>query len=495
MVDAFERVFLDFIMHPSRITFLTSSAAIAALLFSSCATTGERPSTTSSLPTPESWSQGDAQTTASLDTAALSGWWSQFQDPVLDQLIVDALANSPDIRTALSKIEQARAERKVERSSLFPSISAGVSGSGQKTRDHNAHTSTSSDSYSASLDASWEIDLFGKQRLSLAAATADLAQTQENYHAAQVSLAAEVATAYINLRSAESRLAIVRRTLETREETTQLTQWREQAGVGSALDSRQAVASLEQARASIPSLQQTLTETRNQLAILCGRIPGSLDTLIGEKASVPSVSSDIASGIPAETLRQRPDVRAAGYAVQAAAARSSSARRDRLPTLSLTGSLGVNAGEFGKLFSPETTVASLVGSLTAPIFTAGKITQNIRIQDELTKQTLISYESTVLTAYSEVENALSAIRRNRERIVSLETATSAAREADSLARHQYESGSTDFLTVLDSERTLLGLEETLVSTRADLSSAHIQLYKALGGGWSADSETSESASL
>lgn len=464
--------------------FLAPAALVLAALLSACATSGPRPSTTSTVPLPERWAQSEVDATAVPDTAALANWWTHFGDPVLDRLIADALAHNPDLRTSLSRIAQARATRSVEKSGLFPTLSAGVSGSGSRTRNHETGTTTRGENYSASLDAGWEIDLFGKQGLAVAAASADLAQTEESFRAAQVSLAAEVALAYVNLRSAESQLDVVRRSLTSREETTRLTQWREDAGVGDILATRQAISSLEQAKASIPSLEQTLTETRNQLAVLCGRTPGSLDEMLAATAQVPAVPETLAAGIPAETLRQRPDVRAASHAVEAAAARSSSARRDHLPTLTLNGSLGINADNFSGLFSPAATVASVAGSLAAPIFNAGRITQNIRIQDETTRQAVIAYEATVLDALAEVENALSSIRRNRERLVALERAADAAREADSLARLQYESGSADYLQVLDSERTLLSVEQSLVSTHADLGAAHIQLYKALGGGWS-----------
>ena len=469
-----------------------------ALLLPGCTTTGSHPSTTSSVDTPQIWTRSatPAQSGA-LDTADLAAWWTRFNDPVLDQLVSDALAHNPGVRLALSRIAQSRATRTVEKSGLFPSLNAGVSGQGSRTRDHRTDAVTEGDSYSASLDASWEIDLFGKQRLALAAADADLAQTEENFYAAQVSLAAEVATAYVNLRSAETQLAVVRRSLASREETTRLTRWRQEAGVGDILDTRQAESSLEQARAAIPALEQSAAETRNQLAVLSGRTPGSLNSLLASTARVPTAPAALAVGIPAETLRQRPDISAAGLAVEAASKRSDAARRERLPSLNLTGSLGVDAGELGRLASPAATVASIAGGLTAPIFSAGRIGANIRIQDEITRQALISYESAVLDALAEVENALEAIRRQTERRASLELAASATREADTLARQRYEAGSVDFLQVLDAERSLLSAEQSLVTTDADLCSAHIRLYKALGGGWSAEStaDTSPAASL
>ncbi len=467
-----------------------------ALLLPGCATIGGHTSTASTVATPQTWTQTTiAARPGGLDTAALADWWKRFNDPVLDELISDALAHNPDVRIALSRIAQARATRIVEKSGLLPSLSAGVSGQGSRTRDRRADTVSESGNYSASLDASWEIDLFGKQRLALAAADSDLAQTEENFHASQVSLAAEAATAYVNLRSAEAQLAVVRRSLASREETTRLTRWRQDAGIGDILDTRQAESSLEQARASIPALRQSASETRNQLAVLTGRTPGSLDALLASTERVPAAPDDLAVGIPAETLRQRPDVRAAGHAVEAASKRSETARRERLPSLNLTGSLGIDAGELGRLASPTATIASIAGGLAAPIFNAGRIGANIRIQDEATRQALIAYESTVLDALAEVENALEAIRRQTERRASLERAAAASREADTLARQQYEAGSIDFLQVLDAERTLLSAEQSLVTTDADLSSAHIRLYKALGGGWSVAPSTPAAASL
>lgn len=473
---------------PSKRTLSRLAPSALALLLSACSTTPARQSA-SAIAAPPSWTGSAAKDAATLDTAALAAWWTRFNDPILDQLIADAFANSPDIRTAVSKIAESRATRGIAKSSLLPSLTAGVSGGGSRTRNRDTGVTTTSESYSASVDASWEIDLFGKQRQALSAADADLAQSKENFRAAQVSLAAEVASAYVTLRSAETRLDVVKRSLSTRQETLQLTRWREQAGVGDALDSRQASSSLEQARASIPSLEQTVSQTRNQLALLSGRAPGALDNLLSSASTLPAAPSLLATGILAETLRQRPDVRASEYAVQAAVARTSSARRERLPSLNLSGSIGVEALKAGKLFDPQTVVSSIVGSLTAPLFDAGRIRNTIAVQAEQEKQAVIACESTVLTALSEVENALVSVSRNSERLAILKRAADDAREAESLASLQYQAGQTDLLTVLDAQRTLLSVEEQVATTRADELAAHIQLYKALGGGWSSDTAT------
>lgn len=307
-----------------------------------------------------------------LNTAALPSWWEHFRDPVLNQIISEALRSSPDIRTALSKIAEARAQRGVERAGLFPRVDAGITGQGARD-DTRSGPATSRENYGGSLDASWEIDLFGKQRQNIRAASADLAAAAENYHAAQVSLAAETANAYVTLRSAEAELAVVENSLSTREETVQLTRWREQAGQGSALETQQAITTLEQARASIPTLKQTISQTRNQLALLSGKTPGALDRVLAKGRPVPAPPSRIALGIPAETLRQRPDVRSAEHAIEAALSRTKAAEAERYPTLTLSGTIGMDALKAGRFFSPESTAASVLGSLAAPIFDAGRI--------------------------------------------------------------------------------------------------------------------------
>jgi len=463
--------------------FRLGLAALSLLGLCGCGTLGpDGPVTSSAVELPGKW-QGAGSGAKKLDTAGLAKWWQRFHDPTLNQLISGALSTSPDLRTSLSRIRESRARRGVEAASLFPTFSGGATGQ-TRWEDNRTIGTDSGESYGASVDASWEVDLFGKLRQNVKAASADLAQATENYYGAQVTLAADVAEAYVVMRQAEAQLAVVENSLSTRQETLQITKWREQAGVGSVLDNLQLVSTLEQARATIPRLKQTIGQTRNQLALLSGQRPGALDPLLSKSRSLPEPPARIAMGIPAETLRQRPDVRAAERAIEAAVARRKSAAIERLPSLNLSGTIGVDALKAGRIFSPESTAASLLGGLSAPIFDAGRIRQNINIQTELEKQAVIAYETTVLRALSEVENALITVRRSGERLAILDKATSAARQAGVLARQQYSAGQVDLLVVLEAERTLLSVEEQLTSTKADQTSAHIQLYRALGGGWS-----------
>jgi len=319
------------------------------------------------------------------------------------------------------------------------------------------------------------------------AAAANLGAAEENLNSVHAALAAEIATTYTRLRANEARLTVLRQNVSTREQTAQLATWRQQAGEADTLESSQAQSSLESARAAIPSLMQAIAEDRNQLALLAGGTPGSLDPMLAGTKDIPHPPSSLAIGIPADTLRQRPDVRIAGYQVLAAAANTRSTQATRYPSFSLSGSLGINTVNADDFLNPETTAANLATSLTSPIFDAGRIRANIEAAEAAEQQAIDAYRSTLLTALAETENALIACRRSAERLATLEKATHLARKADQLARQRYEAGEIDFLDVLDSQRTLLSLEDSLLATLTDRTTAYIRLYQALGGGWSPQS--------
>jgi multidrug efflux system outer membrane protein len=416
----------------------------------------------------------------------LSRWWGRFNDPTLSRLIALSLESSPDITSAAARVREARANRDATYSSLFPSLSGGSSASSRRNRTDN-FGSSSSTAYSAGLDASWELDWFGKNRSSVETATANLGAAGENLNSVHAALAAQVATVYTSLRTNEARLEVLQTTLTTREETAQLAAWRLKAGEADTLEATQAQSSLETARASLPSLQQAIAQGKNSLALLAGRAPGELDAILSPSRGIPVPPASLAIGIPANVLRQRPDVRLAGYQVLAAAAATRTVQATRYPSLNLSGSLGLDTSSSRKLFNPESAAASIAGGITSPIFDAGRIKANIAAASASEEQAVQSYRKTVLTALSETEDALIACRRSAERLTTLEKAAQLARETDQVARQRYEAGEIDFLDVLDSQRTLLSLEDNLLSTRADRTSAYINLYQALGGGWSSGS--------
>jgi efflux transporter, outer membrane factor (OMF) lipoprotein, NodT family len=466
------------------------SFAVGSLLFlSGCASTAqlEQQQTDFQTTLPSTWTNAGDHT-ATFTNTELSSWWSTFNDPQLTALIDEALVNNTDIRSSLSTIRQARAQRGLENAALWPSLSgsAGASESHSRNRDSGNHQS--SQSYNAGLDASWEIDLFGQQRKYIEASDAELQATIEDTQSAQISLAAEVAQTYFSLRSAEAQLSLVEQTLASREETQQLIEWQETAGEADALNTQQGLTSVEQVRAQIPQQEQNIEELRNSLAILTGQTPQALQSLWTTSGTFPSAPESLNVGIPAETLKQRPDIRAAEQRILAASANLDATERSRLPSLNLSGSIGIEALEAGDLFDPTQIISSALASLSAPIWDAGRIRRNTEIQYENLVQSYLNYQSVTLDALAEVENALKRIDTQSRQLKSLGNAADAASQAAEMAQLQYESGEADLLTVLDTQRSELSLKQSRISAQADLLSAQVQLYKALGGTWSTSTE-------
>ena len=432
---------------------------------------------------PATWFQAASSKDVVRTEAAgdLSRWWHAFNDPLLSELVEQALQSSPDVRSAQAKLRESRARRVVAGAGLYPGVSASADARRSKSSEETGG-GTARNSYSAGFDASWELDVFGGTRRGIEAADAELESTQASLYDTQVSLAAEVALNYIELRAFQSRLRIARDNLASQAETLQLTDWRAQAGLVSSQDAEQARANFEQTRAQIPSLETSLAEAEHRLSILLGKQPGSLHGHLAA-AELPKAPASIAVGIPADTLRQRPDVRVAERRLAAETARVGEAEAARYPSFTLSGSIGLEALTFSALGNSGAGAYSLLAGIGAPIFDAGRLRAQVDIQDAVREQALISYEQTVLNALGDVENALVALARNREREQALANAAASARNAALLARNRYSAGLIDFQSVLDTERSVLSVEDSLASTRADGISALIRLYKALGGGW------------
>jgi NodT family efflux transporter outer membrane factor (OMF) lipoprotein len=463
---------------------------LAGLGLAGCAAVGPD-FTPPSADVPAGWNRLDATTrSVARDEAPgdLSQWWLGLNDPLLTELVNEALLANPDLRSAQARLRAARANREVATSGRYPSVTA----SGSASRSESSETFGGGDArnfFSAGFDASWEVDVFGGVRRSVEAAEADLESVRANLEATRVSLAAEVALNYVEVRAQQILLGIARANLATQSETLQLTEWRAQAGLVSRQDVEQARASREQTRAQIPALETLLAAAEHSLDLLLGRAPGTLHARLAPAVDLPAVPERIAVGIPADTLRQRPDVQAAERALAAETARVGVAEAARYPSFILSGSIGLEALSFGALGDSEAAIASLLAGFAAPIFNAGRLRAQVEIRDAVREQALVAYEQTVLVALQDVENALVALVRNRERGEALANAVDAARNAAELARQRYSAGLIDFQSVLDSERSVLVLEESLAGNRASGVQALIRLYKALGGGWSPQAES------
>lgn len=430
---------------------------------------------------PAAWQRaGEAPAAAGRED--LSAWWQRLEDPLLSGLVDEALAGSLDLRTARARLRQARALRGIAGAERFPAVGASASAS-RADGSEEAGSGRSTELYRAGFDAQWEPDVFGGVRRGIEAAQAGVEAAAASLANAQVSLAAEVALNYVEVRAFQARLAIARSSLESQAETFQLTDWRAQAGLVGALDVEQARAQLEQTRAQIPALEASLAQAGHRLAVLLGRAPGALRERLAVRGPVPAVPERVAVGIPADTLRQRPDVRAAERTLAAETARIGQAQAARYPRFALSGSIGVEALRAGALGASGAGATSLAASVAATLFDAGRLRQQVEAQSAVAEQALAGYEAAVLAALEDVENALVGLARSLQREAALRSAVEAARNAALLARQRYASGLIDFQPVLDTERTLLSLSDTLAATQAQSASSLIQLYKALGGGW------------
>ncbi|CAN5530707.1 efflux transporter outer membrane subunit [soil metagenome] len=459
---------------PSRLAPL----ALAALLLSGCASLPSPDAALPETPMQAAWSTPAAASSGAA-AASLADWWQRFNDTQLTALVTQALQANTDVRTAQAALQQARALRDVSAAGLGPALN--TSASAQRSKAASAGTSNL---FKAGFDASWEPDVFGGNRSALNATEADARASEASLADTQVSIAAEVAVAYIQLRGLQTQLDIAQRNLASQNETLQITRWQAQAGLSTSLEVEQALTSSEQTSATIPVLQTSLAQARHSLAVLTGQTPDALEAALADSRPVPQAAADLALAIPAQTLRQRPDVRAAEHRVSAALARVSQADAARYPSFSISGSLGLSALTLGSLTGGGASVANaLLGSVSVPLFDGGAARAQVRAQEAALEQTRISYQATVLTALKDVEDALVALQGDRARLLHLQSAATAAQNAALLAQQRYTSGLIDFQTVLQTQRTLLTAQDSAASAHADVSADHVRLYKALGGGW------------
>lgn len=426
---------------------------------------------------PAAWVNAAAINTGQ-NSETISRWWQTLPDPLLAELIEEALRNSPDMRSAQAKLIESRARVDLADGAQMPTVQGSLAASRSKTG-----SGTTGNLYNAGFDASWEPDIFGGQRRASEAANADAETSLANVHNTQVSLAAEVALNYVQLRSYQIRLEIARRNLAAQKETLQIIEWRAQAGMDTLLQVEQARANMQQTLASIPALNTSATKAENRLAILLGKFPAALHDKLSAPAALPALPDSIALGIPADTLRQRPDVLAAERKVAAETARIGQQTAALYPSFNLSGSLGWKAFTAGTLGTADALASSLSASLAQTIFDGGQSRSRVETQTAVMQQATIAYEKTVLSALEDAENSLAAYANSRERALALQLAASAARNAAEMARQRYDSGLIDYQSLLDTERSRLSNEDNLASAEMDQLAALIGLYKALGGGW------------
>jgi NodT family efflux transporter outer membrane factor (OMF) lipoprotein len=444
---------------------------------------------------PEGWSSlpgADAALQSGTSVAKptevdVARWWGTFQDPQLTSLIERAVAGSLDLHQAASRIRQARAERTIAASGLYPGVDASASfthaGTGSSLSGSSQSFYATSNLYRAGFDATWELDVFGGVRRGVEAADANIESALADRRSVMVTLAAEIATTYCQLRGAQQQLVITRKNLETQSRGVSLTNDRYKGGLVSALDVTTAEAQVASTKAQIPALESTARQLIYALGVLLGEQPEALVAELATEAPLPPIPPEVPVGLPSELLRRRPDVRKSEADLHAATAQTGVAVADLYPKFALNGSAGLQGSKLGALSSLNNFVWSFGPSVTLPIFHAGALQAGVDVQRELTEQALDTYKKTVLQALSDVETALVAYSKEQERRAALTEAARVQAEAVDLATQLYTVGKTDFLNVLTAQETLFSADNSLVLSNQAVVTDLIALYKALGGGW------------
>lgn len=436
-------------------------------------------------------------------TPDISKWWASFKDPTLTSLVERSLEANLDVRAAVVRIEEARAQRQQTAAGLWPTLAAnasftrqrfslntpngavfGIAGSGHLPGLPPSVTITNPfDQYQLGLSAAWELDLFGRVRRSVEAADADLQSAVENERGVRISLASDVAEAYLDLRGAQLRRSIVEQSLATQRDLYDLTRERWNAGLTTDLDVENASSEVSATQAQLPPLEREITQDINQLSRLMNREPDALRAELAAPRPVPPVPPRVPIGLPSALARRRPDIRQAEASLHAATARVGVAVADLFPRLTLSAAGGYQSEGLSRLIETASRFGSIGPTLDLPIFEAGARRAAIRLQDAREKEAAIDYARTVLGALNEVENALAGYAADQASRTSLAAASQSSQNALTLARQRYESGLASFIEVLDAERTLEQNQLALAQSTTAESTDLVELYKALGGGW------------
>ncbi len=457
----------------------TLSVAFAALLIAACATTPPGPQS-SEVPVAQSWSQlAEANTALAMNANAEveHDWWRHFGDPTLDALVAEALAGNKSLQIAAARVEEARANRGVARASLFPEITGGASASrgnqGFLIGDRTLNIAE------ASIDASWEADLFGRNQARTAAAGAILQSEEAAAQAVRVALLAEVARNYFDLRNYERQIVLTEQNLETQRMTLSLIEAQLQGGFSSDFDVQRTAAQVSTTEALLPDLRQAQDAALNRLNVLLGVPPGTRNAVFAAPQDLRPLDPRVLVAAPATVLAVRPDVRAAERRFAASISAKDAATADLFPTISLTAFFGLQGASGVAGATPWGIGAGLI----QPILNFGRIEAQIDAADARQRQAFLDYQRTVLEALENMETALSSYLRETTRNVSLSAAVAQDRRAADLARQQYTNGFTSLLDVLVAERDLLAAEANQAASDANLRKNLVAIYTAAGGGW------------
>lgn len=410
--------------------------------------------------------------------ADISEWWQVFEDPRLNELVNRGLSGNLDLDIARSRIREARAARGIETAARFPAMTA--AGSAAKVKEGDQPTG---ELYATDFDAAWEIDIFGRVTRRIEASTADMQASIETLRSVQVSLVAELALNYTEVRSFQNRIRVAETNIDAQRKTLQIVTDRFDLQLANSLELEQAKSNLASSQSQLPPLKSSLQQAMNRIAVLTGEKPGVLNDFFHEASPMPTAPPEIAIGIPADLIRRRPDIRKAERELAAQSARVGIAKADLYPRFTFNGILQFSTTSASSLFDSMSRLLTIGPAFQWSIFNAGSVRSNIEVQSERQNQALIEYEQTILQALEDVESAMVAYVRELDRRGSMKNMVESAKKSANLAESLYKDGLRDFIYVLDAQRTLFTAEDSLAISSAEVTANLIRLYKALGGGW------------
>ena len=411
--------------------------------------------------------------------ADIGEWWQVFEDPRLNELVNRGLSGNLDLDIARSRIREARAARGIETAARFPAVTAPGSAAKMKEGDQPG-----GELYATDFDAAWEIDIFGRVSRRIEASTADMQASIETLRSVQVSLVAELALNYTEVRSFQNRIRVAETNIDAQRKTLQIVTDRFDLQLANSLELEQAKSNLASSQSQLPPLKSGLQQAMNRIAVLTGEKPGVLNDFFHEASPMLTAPPEIAIGIPADLIRRRPDIRKAERELAAQSARVGVAKADLYPRFTFNGILQFSTTSASSLFDSMSRLLTIGPAFQWSIFNAGSVRSNIEVQSERQNQALIEYEQTILEALEDVENAMLSYARELDRRDSLKKTVASAKKSADLAESLYKDGLRDFISVLDAQRTLFAAEDSLAVSSAEVTANLIRLYKALGGGWS-----------
>lgn len=412
-------------------------------------------------------------------------WWKAFQDPVLDSLISVAVKQNYSIPTAIDRINMAKANLRMERGNFFPTIGLNAGWTRQQSSGNTSELPQSTQHYyDASLNMSWELDLFGSIRNRVKAQKENFAASKEEYTGTMVSLCAQVASAYINLRELQQELAVIQKNCASQEAVLKITEVRYNTGLVSKLDVAQAKSVFFSTKASIPQIESGINQYITTLAILLGTYPQEIRPTLESPGILPDYMEPIGVGLPADLLLRRPDIRSAERSVNAQAALVGASKSDWLPQIFLKGSLGYAAKDLKDLTHHKSMTYEIAPALSWTLFKGTQLVNATKLAKAQLDEAINQFNQTVLTAVQETDNAMNAYRNSIKQIVALREVRNQGQETLTLSLELYKQGLTPFQNVLDAQRSLLSYENQLVQARGYSLLQLIAMYQALGGGWS-----------